>query len=64
MSSNESPIAIELRMITAPTELSENRIARGTRRIGLTVSSDTEPQESKPTNAQPLIAIAARNAAK
>src|SRR5919205_3143762 len=64
VSSNDSPIAIELRMITKPTEDNENRIARGTRRIGSTVSSDTEPQESKPTNAQPLIAIAARNAAK
>jgi hypothetical protein len=57
-------MAIELRMITAPTEDREKRIARGTRRIGSTVSSDTEPQESKPTNAQPLMATAARNAAK
>src|SRR6185503_8799050 len=62
VSSNDSPMAIELRMITAPTDDSENRIARGTRRIGSTVSSDTEPQESKPTNAQPEIAIAARKA--
>ena len=64
MSSYDSPIAIALRMITAPTDDSENRIARGTRRIGSFVSSDTEPHESNPTNAQPLIAIAARNAAK
>ena len=51
-------------MITAPTDSSENRIARGTRVIGSFVSSDTEPHESNPTNAQPEIAIAARNAAK
>jgi hypothetical protein len=48
VSSNDSPMAIALRMITAPTEDSENRIARGTRRIGSTVSSDTAPQESGP----------------
>jgi hypothetical protein len=57
-------MAIALRMITSATEESENRIARGTRRIGSRVSSDTDPHESKPTNAQPEIATAARKPAK
>ncbi len=55
--------AAELKSTTLPTMQRDKKIARGTIRLGSYVSSAMVEQASKPINAQPEIASAARNAA-
>src|SRR5678815_5764078 len=55
--------AAELKSTTPPTMQRDRKIARGTIRLGLWVSSAMVEQASKPMKAQPEMASAARNAA-
>src|SRR6476660_6125001 len=55
--------AAELKSTTPPTMQRDKKIARGTIRLGLWVSSAMVEQASNPMKAQPAMASAARNAA-
>src|SRR3982751_2346607 len=61
--SNASVNAAELKSTTDPTTHKDKNTARGTIRLGSFVSSAMVEQASKPINAQPAIASAARKAA-